>query len=123
MKNELKPEESRRNFLMKISLGAGALAAVAVTIPVVGALLAPLLSNTVPEWVNVGDAKDFKPGTVTLVTFQNPDPEAYAARLYSVLHELDREGWPVISVEPLPDRIEWAAVRDRLQRARNQTLS
>ncbi len=44
-------------------------------------------------------------------------PEAYAARLYSVLHELDREGWPVISVEPPPDRVEWAAVRDRLERA------
>ena len=45
------------------------------------------------------------------------EPEAYAARLYSVLHELDREGWPVISVEPPPDTVEWAAVRDRLQRA------
>jgi len=44
-------------------------------------------------------------------------PEAYAARLYSVLHELDREGWPVISVEPPPDTVEWAAVCDRLQRA------
>lgn len=44
-------------------------------------------------------------------------PDAYAARLYSVLHELDREGWPVISVEPPPDTVEWAAVRDRLQRA------
>jgi L-threonylcarbamoyladenylate synthase len=44
-------------------------------------------------------------------------PEAYAARLYSVLHELDREGWPVISVEPPPDTVEWAAVRDRLERA------
>jgi L-threonylcarbamoyladenylate synthase len=44
-------------------------------------------------------------------------PEAYAARLYSVLHELDREGWPLISVEPPPDTVEWAAVRDRLQRA------
>ena len=44
-------------------------------------------------------------------------PEAYAARLYGVLHELDREGWPVISVEPPPDTVEWAAVRDRLQRA------
>jgi L-threonylcarbamoyladenylate synthase len=43
--------------------------------------------------------------------------EAYAARLYSVLHELDRENWPVISVEPPPDTVEWAAVRDRLQRA------
>jgi L-threonylcarbamoyladenylate synthase len=44
-------------------------------------------------------------------------PEAYAARLYSVLHELDGEGWPVISVEQPPDTVEWAAVRDRLQRA------
>jgi len=47
-------------------------------------------------------------------------PEAYAARLYSVLHELDREGWPVISVEPPPDTAAWAAVRDRLQRAASQ---
>jgi L-threonylcarbamoyladenylate synthase len=44
-------------------------------------------------------------------------PEAYAARLYSVLHGLDCEGWPVISVEPPPDTVEWAAIRDRLQRA------
>jgi len=44
-------------------------------------------------------------------------PESYAARIYGVLHELDREGWPVISVEPPPDTVEWAAVRDRLQRA------
>jgi L-threonylcarbamoyladenylate synthase len=44
-------------------------------------------------------------------------PEAYAAQLYSVLHDLDREAWPVISVEPPPDTVEWAAVLDRLQRA------
>ncbi len=51
-------------------------------------------------------------------TVQMPStPEAYAARLYSVLHELDRKGLPVISVEPPPDTVEWAAVRDRLQRA------
>jgi L-threonylcarbamoyladenylate synthase len=43
--------------------------------------------------------------------------DAYAARLYSVLHKLDGEGWPVICVEPPPDAIEWAAVRDRLKRA------
>jgi L-threonylcarbamoyladenylate synthase len=50
--------------------------------------------------------------------FQMPgDPEAYAARLYSALHELDHEGWPVISVEPPPDTPEWAAVLDRLRRA------
>jgi len=45
------------------------------------------------------------------------DPEAYAAQLYSVLHELDREGWPWIAVEKPPDTSEWAAVLDRLRRA------
>jgi L-threonylcarbamoyladenylate synthase len=45
------------------------------------------------------------------------DPEGYAARLYGALHELDREGWPVISVEPPPNTLEWAAILDRLKRA------
>jgi len=45
------------------------------------------------------------------------DPDAYAASLYGALHELDREGWPVIGVEPPPDTLEWAAILDRLRRA------
>lgn len=45
------------------------------------------------------------------------DPIGYAARLYGALHELDREGWPVIGVEPPPETLEWAAVLDRLRRA------
>jgi menaquinol-cytochrome c reductase iron-sulfur subunit len=79
MNDELKnPEESRREFLMKLSMGVGGIAAVAVTIPVVGALLAPLLGTEQQSWVTVGAASDFKPGSVTLVTFQNPDPKAFA---------------------------------------------
>jgi L-threonylcarbamoyladenylate synthase len=61
-------------------------------------------------WINL-------PASVAHSVQMPATPEAYAARLYSVLHELDREGWPVISVEPPPDTVEWAAVRDRLQRA------
>src|SRR5579862_1236916 len=45
------------------------------------------------------------------------DPAAYAARVYSVLHQLDLEGWPWIAVESPPDTPEWAAVLDRLRRA------
>jgi len=44
-------------------------------------------------------------------------PEAYAALLYSRLHELDREGLDWIAVEFPPDSREWAAIRDRLTRA------
>jgi L-threonylcarbamoyladenylate synthase len=45
------------------------------------------------------------------------NPEAYAAQIYSVLHEADGEGWPWIAVEAPPDTPEWAAVLDRLRRA------
>jgi L-threonylcarbamoyladenylate synthase len=44
-------------------------------------------------------------------------PEAYAAKLYSVLHDLDREGYDWIAVELPPHAPEWAAIRDRLTRA------
>jgi len=45
------------------------------------------------------------------------DPAAYAARIYGVLHELDREGWPWIAVESPPETSAWEAVLDRLRRA------
>ena len=45
------------------------------------------------------------------------DPAAYAARLYSVLHDLDREGWPWIAVESPPETAAWEGVLDRLRRA------
>jgi L-threonylcarbamoyladenylate synthase len=47
------------------------------------------------------------------------DPTGYAARLYSVLHQLDDEHWPWIAVESPPDKPEWAAILDRLRRARS----
>ncbi len=51
-------------------------------------------------------------------TFAMPsDPAGYAARLYEVLHELDREGYDWIAVERPPATPEWAAIIDRLERA------
>jgi L-threonylcarbamoyladenylate synthase len=45
------------------------------------------------------------------------EPARYAARLYSVLHELDQEKWPWIAVEAPPATPEWSAILDRLRRA------
>jgi L-threonylcarbamoyladenylate synthase len=45
------------------------------------------------------------------------DAAPYAAELYHVLHQLDAENWPWIAVEMPPDAPDWAAIRDRLQRA------
>lgn len=47
------------------------------------------------------------------------EPEEYAAKIYSVLHQVDGEGFDAIIVA-MPgddDTPEWAAVRDRLTRA------
>jgi L-threonylcarbamoyladenylate synthase len=45
------------------------------------------------------------------------DPEAYAARLYATLHELDECGVDDVVVEAVPDAEDWLAVADRLRRA------
>lgn len=45
------------------------------------------------------------------------DPESYAAALYAILHEIDREGWDVIAIERPPSGKEWGGIIDRLERA------
>jgi len=66
---------------------------------------------------------------VAVIAFSRPDeradywlrmprnPEGYARRLYAALRELDTAGCETILVEAPPDAPEWAAVRDRLQKA------
>lgn len=50
-------------------------------------------------------------------TIMPSDAAEYAERLYSILHDLDREGYDWIAIEMPPDTPEWAGVRDRLTRA------
>ena len=45
------------------------------------------------------------------------EPASYGHRLYAALRYLDRAGVEIIVVEVVPDRPEWLAVRDRLERA------
>jgi len=45
------------------------------------------------------------------------DPREYAAVLYQRLHQADLEGWDWIALERPPAGDEWAAIRDRLERA------
>jgi L-threonylcarbamoyladenylate synthase len=52
------------------------------------------------------------------VCLQMPaDPREYAAVLYERLHEADAQGWDWIAIELPPPGEEWAAIRDRLERA------
>ena len=45
------------------------------------------------------------------------DAEAFARALYAELHRCDEAGAELIVVEAVPDRAEWRAIADRLQRA------
>lgn len=58
-----------------------------------------------------------QPAAAAKAVLMPGDAQTYAARLYSTLHDLDREGWNWIAVEMPPDSSEWAGVRDRLSRA------
>lgn len=76
--NPQDPDRTRRRFLIKLSLGLSALSALAAGIPVISALLAPLLESTPKAWRKVADLDDFAIGAVRLVTFENADPAAWS---------------------------------------------
>ena len=58
-----------------------------------------------------------KPGIASRSIRLPRSAAAYAHDLYRVLHEVDHEGWPWIAVEAVPETPQWAAIRDRLNRA------
>ncbi|RNI38723.1 ubiquinol-cytochrome c reductase iron-sulfur subunit [Hanamia caeni] len=71
-------EISRRDFFLKISLGLAGISAIAAAVPVVSAIIAPLLKKKNQLWRTVGKVDDFQTGSTSLVTFINADPEPYA---------------------------------------------
>lgn len=69
---------SRKKFMVRLSLSLAGLSAVVASIPVISALIAPLLEQPKEKWRTVGKLNDFTPGSTTLVTFENADPKPYA---------------------------------------------
>jgi menaquinol-cytochrome c reductase iron-sulfur subunit len=69
---------TRREMLTTVSVAMGGVTAALIAIPVVGALLAPLLRPQPPAWRAVGKVDDFATGTTTAVTFEDPSPLSWA---------------------------------------------
>ena len=76
--NESEKKITRQKFFVKLSLALAGLSAAVASIPVISALVAPLIQQPKQTWRTVGKLGDFKDGTTTLVTFQNADPKPYA---------------------------------------------
>jgi quinol---cytochrome c reductase iron-sulfur subunit, bacillus type len=69
---------SRREVLTLASVGMGGFAATVAAIPVIGALVAPLVRPQAPEWRTVGSLSDFRVGETVAVTFEDPSPLSWA---------------------------------------------
>ena len=79
MNEEINNEKiTRKKFFVKLSLALAGLSAAVAAIPVISAMIAPLLETQTPQWRTVGKLNDFKTGTTNLVTFTNADPKSYA---------------------------------------------
>ena len=69
---------TRRDFLQVVSVGLGGLAAVLVSIPVIGALISPLLNQPPEAWRAVGKVDNFNVNETVEVTFQDASPMPWA---------------------------------------------
>ncbi|MHB8577243.1 MAG: QcrA and Rieske domain-containing protein [Dehalococcoidia bacterium] len=69
---------TRREILILVSAGLSGIAATIMAIPVVGALLAPLVRPQPGEWRAVGAVDSFNVGETTQVTFPDSSPLAWA---------------------------------------------
>lgn len=68
----------RRQFLVRLSLLAGSIPAALVAVPVLSALLGPLLGRQKQAWRKVADLVDIPVGETKLITYVNADPLPWA---------------------------------------------
>lgn len=68
----------RRRFLSELIWGLSAIATLAVGIPIVGFLFAPLFRATPRRWRTVGTSDSFPVGTTTEVSFLDASPLPWA---------------------------------------------
>lgn len=94
-------ELTRKDFLTRISLSIAALSALVMAVPVVSALVAPLLESKEDFWRTVGNVDDFPIGSTKLVNFDNADSEPYAgmlAKSAAWLRRADRNNFKAFAV-------------------------
>ncbi len=68
----------RRRFLERLSIGLSALCGVALAIPAIGFVFAPLFRKPPELWRGVGKLDDFKIGDTVNVNFIDPSPLPWA---------------------------------------------
>ena len=69
---------SRRRFLMNVGIALNAIVGAAVAVPVIAYLFGPVLRRKeYLQWIAIGNASDFAPGEIRLVTYRNPFSDSW----------------------------------------------
>jgi menaquinol-cytochrome c reductase iron-sulfur subunit len=71
-------EITRRRFLERLSLAAGGVGALILTVPVVGFILAPFFARKHETWRSVGKVESFRIGETTAVKYDDATPLPWA---------------------------------------------
>lgn len=92
---------NRRKFLTRLSIALGGFTAAVVAIPVLGAILAPLLQKVPSLWRPIGKLQDFAIGETTLVYFENASPTPWAgltAKTGAWLRRIDQNNFEAFAL-------------------------
>jgi menaquinol-cytochrome c reductase iron-sulfur subunit len=94
-------EQSRREFLARLSLVAGGIGALILAVPMVGFILAPFFVRPKQVWRSVGKIESFKIGETTAVQYENASPLPWAgvtARSAAWLRRVDADTFIAFSI-------------------------
>jgi menaquinol-cytochrome c reductase iron-sulfur subunit len=69
---------ARRKFLAKMSIALGAAGGVALGVPAVGFIIAPLFRKQIREWRSMGKIEQFKIGETVNVVYEDATPLPWA---------------------------------------------
>ncbi len=65
---------NRRKFIVKMLSLFGSLVALLISVPIIGAFVAPMYRKKSKDWRPVGKVESFKVGSTVLVKFKNTSP-------------------------------------------------
>ena len=94
-------ELSRRKLLARLSLAAGGVGALILTVPMAGFILAPFFESKPEVWRTIGKVESFKIGETTAVEYEDASPLPWAgvtARSAAWLRRVDADTFVAFSI-------------------------
>ncbi|MHB1833634.1 MAG: Rieske 2Fe-2S domain-containing protein [Solirubrobacteraceae bacterium] len=100
---------NRRRFMGGVTHGAGAIAAMAFTLPALGFAIGPIFSRLSWSWQPIGPPEDFSKTTYTTKVIQIVQGIGEAGNSIAYVRQRD----PAIDTEPLDKYDHWVALSSR----------